>query len=125
MQWPATLRATCDVDAQQDKQPSGGGVRLLVGDRRPGSQQSTALRQPLLFDAVGQQAVVTNAKERIGQHVLKKAVEKLFGGKNVRLAAISVRAVAVSVTDVAVLAVQQPVVADRDAMRVAAQVGES
>ena len=118
MQWAATLRATCDVDVQQDKQPLSG-VRLLVCHRRPGSRQSTAVRQSLPFDAVGQQAVVANGKETIGQHVLEKAVEERLGGKNVRLPAISVAAVSVSVTDLTVLAVQRPEVADRDAMCVA------
>jgi len=119
----ATSRTLRDLDPQQDQQPLGGGLRRLLGHpRHAEAQQSPALRQSLAFDAVGQQAVVADAKEAVGQDMLEKAVEKLLGGKFVNLLAVPVPTVPVGVTHLAVLAVEQAMTADRHAMCVAAQV---
>ena len=82
----ATLRTLCNLDPQQDQQPLAGGLRRLFAHRRPAkAQQSPALRQSLAFDAVGQQAVVADAKEAVGQDMLEKAVEKLVGRQLIRI----------------------------------------
>ena len=123
VQLTATLRALRDVDPLQYLQPLGGRLRWLVRHPRcADSQQATALRQPLPFDAVGQQAVVADAKEAVGQDVLEKAMEELHCGKFVNFLPIPVPAVSVRVPNLAVPAVQQAVIADRHAMRVATQV---
>ena len=66
---------------------------MLVRLRLARSQQSTAIRQPLPFDAVGQQAVVADATEAVGQDMLEKAAEKLLGRKDVDLLPVPVLAV--------------------------------
>src|SRR4030042_3047220 len=65
---------------------------------------------------------MADAKEAVRQDVLEKAVDEFLGGKEIRLEPVAVAAVAIAVTDLTVLASEDAVVADRHAMRVAAEV---
>jgi hypothetical protein len=63
-----------DVDSQQQTHPVGGRGRWLVGRRRRSdAEQLARAGQLFLFDAVGQQPVMPDAKEPIRQHVLEEA----------------------------------------------------
>ena len=123
MQHVAATRTTRDVDPQR-QHPFGGDLGrsgLVRGNDRP-AEQFAATRQPLLFVSVGQQAVVSNPHEAIRQHVLQKPAQKLFGRKMRRLAAVTVAAIPIRESDFPAGAIQQPVVGNRHAMRIAAEV---
>jgi hypothetical protein len=98
VQWLTTIRATRNVDPQEQSHPLGGRVRLLVGLLRSGAEQLAAPRQVLLFAAIGQQAVMPDAEEAVRQDVLQEAVEEFLGGKDIRLQSVAVAAVAIAVT---------------------------
>ena len=123
MEFCAATRTARDVDPQQDAHPVGGRVGLLVGGgRRSDAEQLAAAGQLLLLDAVGQQAVMPDAEEAVWKHVLEEAVDEFLGRKDIRLQAVAIAAVPVVVADLPVLASEDAVVADRNAMRVAAEV---
>ena len=71
----------------------------MVGrSRRSGAEQQAATGQLFLLDAVGQRAVMADAKEAIRQDVLEEAAEEFLGGKESRLEPVAVAAVAIGVT---------------------------
>lgn len=73
------------------------------------------------FDAIGQQAVVADTPESVGQDVLQKAANELGGGEFVRFESVIVLAVPVAVDHTAAVTTHQAVIADGRAMGVASQ----
>ena len=95
----------------------------FTGGLSDGHRQQLAGPSQLLAPvAVGQEAVVTDAHEALGQHVLQKAPQELHSIKHhlALLAALGV--VLVGKTNLAVVRGQQSLIRDRHAMGVARQV---
>ena len=71
---------------------------VLVGrGRRSGAEQLAAARQLLRLDAIGQQAVMSDAQKAVRKHVFEEAVDEFLGRKEIRLQAVAIAAVPVSV----------------------------
>ena len=93
VQCGAATGAPCDVDVQQDTHPVGGCVGLVVCRWRSCAEQLAAPSELLPFHAIGQQAVMPDAQEMVGKHVLQEAVEEFLGGQNIRLEPIPIAAI--------------------------------
>ena len=92
----ATAAGTArDVDVQQDTHPIGGRVGLVVPRGRSRAEQLAALSQLLPLHAIGQQAVMPNAREVLWKHVLQETVEEFLGRQDVRLQTVAIAAIAV------------------------------
>ena len=75
-----------EVDSQQQTHPVSGRGRLLVRRSwRSDAEQLARAGQLFLFDAVGQEAVMADAEEAIGQDVLEEAAYEFLGSKEIRL----------------------------------------
>ena len=74
------------------------------------------------FYTVRQQAVRTNSLEAVRKNVLTKAIEELAGRNGLGLDSVPIGPVAITIRHLASVAVQEPVIADRNAERVTAQV---
>lgn len=118
----ATTWASSNVDPQQGEHPVGSRLGLIVGRRRPGSEQLATSRQELTFNTISKKAVVPNVKEAVWQDMLEEATEEFLGGKNVRLALVAVTAITIAIMHLAVPASKDAVIADRHAMSITSQV---
>jgi len=78
MQRAAATGTARDVDAQQDAHPVGSRVGLVVSRGRSRAEQLAALSQLLPLHAIGQQAVMPDAREVVGKHVLQETVEEFL-----------------------------------------------
>jgi hypothetical protein len=91
--------------------------------RRSG-EQSPAESELVGTVAVGEEAVVTDALEAVREGVKQEAADELLGGERHDLVGCVLAIVAPAEADVAILDLDQAAVGDRDAMGVAAQIGE-
>jgi len=96
-----------------------GGPRQQIRTRR--GQQVATHCELIGAMAVGQEAVVTDALETRGQGVLQEEADELLGGHGHHLAK-RVTVVSPGKRDMAVLEGEQAVVADRDAVGIAAEI---
>ena len=72
--------------------------------------------------AIGQETVVTNSHQRIGQHMRQKAADELVDRQCLELLAVAVTAVTIAKRDMSITASEQSFVTDRHPMRIPAQV---
>ena len=62
------------------------------------AEQLAAPSELLPLYAIGQQAVMPDAQEAVGKHVLQEAVEEFLSRKHIRLEAVPIASVAIAVT---------------------------
>ncbi len=74
---------------------------------------------------VGQEAIMTDAPKTLWQHVKQKTAHELVGSKHHRLGLV-LRAICLPAkSDLAILAGEKTTVGDRDAVGIAAEIGEN
>jgi hypothetical protein len=112
-----------DVDAGDAKQEVADGLRPLSRRRRL-SQEHVALRQSGRPAAVGEQPEVADADEAVGDHVGQEAAQKLVDVEIHDLHTGPVSVVAPAEMDAAIAGVDKPVIGNRHAVGVAAEISE-
>jgi len=118
-----TDRAALDVDAGDAQHEIAYGLRW-VHRRRRVRQEAAALRERRRSPAVGEQAEVADADEAVGHDVEQEATEELVDVERHDFHAVAVGRVAPAEADAIVGEGEEPVVGERDAVGVAAEVGE-
>ena len=106
IQCGAATGAPRDVDAQQDTHPFGSRVGLVIRRWRSCAEQLAAPRQMLPLQAIGQQAVMPDAQEAVGKHVLQEAVDEFLRREDIRLQAVAIAAIPIPVADLSAFAGQ-------------------
>jgi len=102
----------------------GGFVLRRRPRRRSHREQGPAVRESLGAMAIREQSEVSDAREARGQDMEQEAAEELGRGEVHRLHAVTVGVVAPAESDDAVVQGEEAVVAEGDAVGVAAEVGE-
>jgi hypothetical protein len=112
-----------DVDAGDAQHQVPGRLRR---DGRRGwlRQECPALRERRGAPAIGEQAEVADADEAVGADVEEEATEKLVDREFHHLPAVPVGVVAPAEADATIAEGERPVVGERDAVGVAAEIGE-
>ena len=72
--------------------------------------------------SVGQPSEVTNARKTLGQHVLKKAAEKLFASESHRAFLVVILVIPPTEADLGFVDGKKPVIGDGHAMRITSQI---
>ena len=119
------LRTARDVLAGQAQEEL---LPVLTRERRRGFrsdvEQLATERDALLPDGIGEQSVMADADEAWGEHVKQKAAQERLGGERHGLASIAVGPILVEEGHLIAVHRDDAFVGDRDAMSVAAEVGE-
>jgi len=100
---------------------AGGGVGLAG---RLDLKQVVHAREGLASVALGEEAVVTDAVEAVGEDVEKKAADERVRGKPHDAAATAAAIIFVGERHVIVVDGDEPRIGDRCAMRVAGEIGQ-
>jgi hypothetical protein len=105
------------------------GLRLRLGTLRRGFavglvKQVAHVREGVASVAFGEEAVVTDAVEAVGQDVEEKAADELVRGKPHDAASASAAIVLVRERHMIVVDGDEPRVGDRRAVRVAGEIGQ-
>ena len=115
--------AALDIDAG-DAQHQVPGRLWRYGRRGRLGQERPALPERVRAAAIGEQAEVADADEAVGDDVEQEATEEFVDLELHDLAAVAVGVVAPPKADAALGCGEQPVVGERDAVGVVAEVGE-
>src|SRR5712691_5211323 len=116
-------RAVLDVDPREPEQEPPHRLRRQSRRGRL-RQERPALGERRRAPAIGEQPEIADADEAAGDDVEQEAAKELFGLELHDLHAITVGVVAPAEADAAVGEGEEPVVGDRDPVRVAPEVGE-
>ena len=113
----ATVRTRRKIDPGEFLEPVLRRLRFdwLVADW-PDGQQFAAAGEVLLFDAIGQEPIVSHTHKTVGKDVQQKPLQKRFARQRGDQASISRSAIAVSETDVVIGAADQTVIRDGRSM---------
>src|SRR5229473_2841404 len=115
--------AAFDVYASDALPEAALGLRY-AGSRSRRQQRCTGLREQCALVAVGEQTVVADAVEAARQHMEREATQEFGGFELHHLTSVAARVVLVAEAHRIGSCGQQPIVGDRRAMRIAAQVLE-
>ena len=86
------------------------------------AQQFPTTAQGTSLMPVGEEPIMSETHEAVGQHMQEEATDKFVGVKRHGLDPIALTPVAVGETDPAVTHVEEPMVCDGDAMGIAADI---
>src|SRR6266849_30973 len=115
--------AAFDVYASDALPEAALGLRY-AGSRSRRQQRCTGLLEQCALVAVGEQTVVADAVEAARQHMEREATQEFGGFELHHLTSVAARVVLVAEAHRIGSCGQQPIVGDRRAMRIAAQVLE-
>jgi hypothetical protein len=110
-----------EIETGEQEDPLRGGL-ALGGRGRVDVQKLPDPAECIGFDTVGQEAEVANAHEATWEYVQEETADELVGGKRRGASYVTVGAVAIGEADGAVLEIEDALVADRGAVRVAAEI---